>query len=97
MIMPIMKQLDVVIQLLERTSKALVDIYAGGTVEGIGENAQGQDLTNPMLKTLKDKLAAMSPHPTLAARFYNPFVTKLYTNLLLFKQEYNNVIVTPYS
>ena len=46
MIMPIMKQLDVVIQLLERTSKALVDVYSGATVEGIEENAQGQDLTD---------------------------------------------------
>ncbi len=51
MVMPIMKQLDVVIRLLEHTCAALVDIYAGGTVEGIGENAQGQDLTDPTLKS----------------------------------------------
>ncbi len=75
--MPIMKKLNVVIGLLERTCAALVDIYAGGTVEGIGENAQGQDLTDPMLKSLRDKLAAMPPHPSLAARFNRAFVLNL--------------------
>ena len=94
MIMPIMKQLDVVIQLLERTCKALVDVYSGATVEGIGENAQGQDLTDPTLKTLKDKLGAMSPHPTLAARFHKAFLHN-YTKLLLYKQQYGNVRVSP--
>jgi hypothetical protein len=72
----------------------LVDIYTGGTVEGIGENAQGQDLTDPTLKSLRDKLAAMSPHPTLAARFHKVFVLN-FNKLLLFKQEYGNVRVLP--
>ena len=94
MIMPIMKKLNVVIGLLERTCAALVDIYAGGTVEGIGENAQGQDLTDPTLKSLRDKLAAMSPHPTLAARFHKALVQN-FNKLLLFKQEYGNVRVLP--
>ena len=94
MIMPIMKQLDVVIKLLERTCAALVDIYAGGTVEGIGENAQGQDLTDPTLKSLRDKLVAMPPHPSLAARFHKAFVHN-FNKLLLFKQEYGNVRVSP--
>jgi hypothetical protein len=94
MVMPIMKQLDVVIGLLERTCAALVDIYAGGTVEGIGENAQGQDLTDPMLKSLRDKLVAMPPHPSLAARFHKAFVHN-FNKLLLFKQEFGNVRVSP--
>mgnify|MGYP000863610565 CR=1 FL=1 len=92
--MPIMKKLDVVIRLLERTCAALVDIYAGGTVEGIGENAQGQDLTDPTLKSLRDKLAAMTPHPSLAARFHKAFLIN-FNKLLLFKQEYGNVKVSP--
>ena len=37
---------------------------------------------------------AVTPLPTLAARFHKPFVTN-YTNLLLFKQEYSNVRVMP--
>ncbi len=92
--MPIMKQLDVVIKLLERACAALVDIYGGGTVEGIGENAQGQDLTDPTPKSLRDKLVAMPPHPSLAARFHKAFVHN-FNKLLLFKQGYGNVRVLP--
>jgi hypothetical protein len=92
--MPIMKKLNVVIGLLERTCAALIDIYAGGTVEGIGENAQGQDLTDPTLKSLRDKLAAIPPHPSLAARFHKAFVLN-FNKLLFFKQEYGNVRVSP--
>jgi hypothetical protein len=46
------------------------------------------------LKPVRDAVAAVTPHPTLAARFHKPFVTN-YTNLLLFKQKYNNVRVMP--
>jgi hypothetical protein len=94
LLLPLMKKMNTMIGLLEKTYVLLGNIIMGGMMmEGIGENAQGQDLTNPMLKTLKDKLAAMSPHPTLAARFHKAFVQN-YTKLLLFKQEYGNVKVS---
>jgi hypothetical protein len=83
------------IRLLERTNVLLGNLITGGMfLEGIGENAQRQELTDPMLKSLRDKLAAMSPHPTLAARFHKAFVQH-YNKLLLFKQEYGNVRVSP--
>ncbi len=95
MLLPLMKKMNTMIGLLEKTYVLLGNIIMGGMMaEGIGENAQGQDLTDPMLKTLKDKLAAMSPHPTLAARFHKAFLQN-YTKLLLFKQEYGNVKVSP--
>jgi hypothetical protein len=59
-----------------------------------GEKEQKQELTDPTLKSLRDAVAAMTPHPTLAARFHKPFVTH-YTKLLLFKQEYGNIRVSP--
>ncbi len=58
------------------------------------EKEQGQELTDPALKSLRDAVAAMIPPPTLAVRFHKPFVTN-YTGLLLFNQEYNNIRVMP--
>ncbi len=52
------------------------------------------DIYGGTLKSLRDKLAAMAPHPSLAARFHKAFVQN-YTKLLLFKQEYGNVRVLP--
>jgi hypothetical protein len=95
LLLPVLKKLTTVFGLLERTNVLLGNLITGGMmVEGIRENAQGQDLTDPMLKSLRDKLAAMSPHPTLAARFHKAFVQN-YTKLLLFKQKYGNVRVSP--
>jgi hypothetical protein len=61
---------------------------------GQNEEDEGGAETDPVLRSLRDAVAAMTPHPTLAARFHKPFVQK-YTNLLLFKQEYSNVRVMP--
>ncbi len=61
---------------------------------GQNEEDDGGAETNPALKSLRDAVAAMTHHPTLAARFHKPFAQN-YTNLLLFKQEYNNVTVIP--
>ncbi len=63
-------------------------------MNAFGEKEQGQELTNPALKSLRYAVAFMTPHPALAARFHKLSVTN-YTNLLLFKQEYNNIRVTP--
>jgi len=87
--MPIMKKLNVVIKLLERTCAALIDNY-GGTGEGFGENAQGKNLTDPTLKSLRDKLAAMTPHPSLAARFHKAFLLNF--NKLLFYNCFSNFL-----
>ena len=95
MLLPLMKKMNTMIGLLKKTYGLLGNIMLGGMmVDGIGENAQGQDLTDPTLKTLKDKLGAMSPHPTLAARFHKAFLQN-YTKLLLYKQQYGNVRVSP--
>jgi hypothetical protein len=68
--------------------------YVRHRSEGFREKEQEKELTNPALKSLGDDVATMTPHPTLAARFHKLFVQN-YTNLLLFKQEYNNVRITP--
>jgi hypothetical protein len=47
-------------------------------MNAFGEKKQEKELTSPALKSLRDAVASMTPHPTLAARFYNPFVTKLH-------------------
>ena len=89
------KKMNTMIGLLEKTYGLLGNIMLGGMmVDGIGENAQGQDLTDPTLKSLRDKLVAMPPHPSLAARFHKAFVHN-FNKLLLFKQEFGNVRVSP--
>jgi hypothetical protein len=84
---------------LVKSTNALLDNILQGSMLDMGMNAfrekeQEQELTNPALKSLRDAVAAMTPHPTLAARFHKPFVTND-TSLLLFKQEYKNIRVTP--
>jgi hypothetical protein len=95
LLMPFMKKMNVLIGLAKTSNALLVNVLQGGMFsEAFGENAQGQVLTDPMLKALRDQLAAMSPNPNLAARFHKAFLTQ-YNKLLLFKQEYDNVRVSP--
>jgi hypothetical protein len=93
--MPMIKKINVLIVLAKTTNALLGNVILGGMfLDAFGENEQGQELTDPMLKVLRDQVAAMIPHPNLAARFHKPFVTH-YNKLLLFKQEYGNVKVWP--
>jgi hypothetical protein len=52
-----------------------------------------QELFDPELKKLRDGMTTMTPHPLLA-KFHKSFVLN-YTELLLFKQQFNSVRVTP--
>jgi hypothetical protein len=92
------KKMKVLIGLVKTTNALLAYVLQSGMLnmemKAFGEKEQGQELTDPALKTLRDAVAARTPHPTLATRLHKPFV-KNYTNFLLFKQEYNNVRVTP--
>jgi hypothetical protein len=92
------KKMNDLIGLVKDIHALLANVLQGGMLDmgmnAIGEKEQGQALTDPMLKVLRDELAAMKPHPSLAARFHKAFVAQ-YNKLLLFKQEYGNVRVSP--
>ncbi len=87
---PLVKQMKITNALLKENNELLTGLLQGGMGEAGGKQ---QELFDPELKKLRDGMTTMTPHPLLG-KFHKSFALN-YTKLLLFKQQFNSVRVTP--